>query len=181
MTMTNLFNKLSTEDTQFLVELAQKLKTQDNRATAKPLIFTIKEEVKIIGLSQEYADGCCLVNEEGEPFFSPKEVVEYIVDYIMKDSTQTLQAFAKGYDLEVDETNLESLLELICAAGYDWTMTYYHEQERFRGEFLTEEAAFDHLQTNRYHYNETATVYCKRAWRNPELEQLLTLVEKLAE
>lgn len=179
--MTNLFKKLSTEDAQFLVELAQKLKTQDSRATAKPLIFTIKEEIKIIGLSQDYADDCCLVDEEGQPFFTSEEVVEYVTDYIMEDPTQTIQEFAKGYDMKVDETNLESLLNLINKVGYDWTITHYHTQNRFRGEFLTEEAASEHLKANRHHYNETATIYCKRAWRNPELEELLTIVEKLAE
>ena len=166
---------------QFLVELAQKLKTQDNRATAKPLIFTIKEQVKIIGLDREYGEEVCLVDEEGGVYTSPEEVIEHIVDYIIQDETQTFEDFAKAYDVVVDETNLESLLELINVAGHEWTLSYYQTQERFRGEFLTEEAAIEHLQANRYHYNETATVYCKHAWRNPELEQLLTIVEKMAE
>lgn len=179
--MTNLFNNLSTEDVQFLEELAKKLKSQPNYATAKPLIFTIKEEIPVVGLEEGYGDEPCLVDEEGMLYTLTEEVVEYLLENLAEEEGQTLQSIANAYGLEVDETNFESLFELIQKSGQEWKLTYWKPQKRFTGEFLTEEAALKHLQANRHHYHSTACVYCKHAWRNPELEQLLSIVEKFAE
>lgn len=179
--MTNLFNNLSTEDVQFLEELAKKLKSQPNYATAKPLIYTIREEIPVAGFGWEYTDELCLVDDEGTIYTSTEEVVECLLEDLAENEEQTLQSIANAYGLEVDETNFESLFELIEKLGQEWKLTYWKPQKRFSGEFLTEEAAENHLQANRHHYHSTARVYCKHAWRNPELEQLLSIVEKLAE
>lgn len=47
-----------------------------------------------------------------------------------------------------------------------------------QGAFLTLKSAERHLKENNYNYSEKAHVYVSYGWRNPELEQLLNIIEK---
>lgn len=47
-----------------------------------------------------------------------------------------------------------------------------------QGAFLTMKSAEKHLEENRHHYREEAHIYVSHAFRNPELEKLLDIIEK---
>lgn len=48
-----------------------------------------------------------------------------------------------------------------------------------QGAFLTLQSAERHLKENNYNYSEKAHVYVSYGWRNPELEKLLYIIEKI--
>ena len=54
-----------------------------------------------------------------------------------------------------------------------FTYKYVHE-----GCFLTEKACREHIEKNHYHYSKDAVPYCTHAWRNPEMELIIELLEK---
>ena len=173
----NYLSNLTTEDLTFLKELAHELRTQKNYATAKPLVFKIREIIVVTGAEWEYAKGACLIDEDYQTYLEPREVVEILEQEHLEEG-QTLRGIAEEHDIDLDEEDLDSLFELTEAMGLEWKSSYYSETERFSGAFLTERAAREHLEANYYHYNSTAHVYCTCGWRNPELEQLLEIVEK---
>lgn len=168
---------LTTEELTFLKELASELRTQKNYATAKPLVFKIRETILVPGIDSDYAEGPCLVDEEGTLYLEPKKVIEVLEEEYLEEG-QTLDDLAKECDVDLNVEDLSSIFELLETLDWGWKWTYYQETERFSGSFLTEQAAQAHLEANYYHYNSTARVYCTHGWRNPELEQLLTIVEK---
>lgn len=43
--------------------------------------------------------------------------------------------------------------------------------------FLTEKAAATHLRQNDYHYDATAHTYAMTAWRSPEVEKLIKILQ----
>lgn len=173
----NNLPQLTMEDLNFLKGLAKQLREQPNYATAKPLVFQIQEKFLVPGFDENFGEMPCIVDEDCKMYVTPESVVEMIEEYYLEEN-QTLEALAEEVDHDLDCQDLFSLYELSERMEWGWKYTYCQEAERFSGAFLTEEAAEQHLQANYYHYHGSARVYCKHGWRNPELEQLLAIVEK---
>ena len=177
--MNNLSN-LTMEDLTFLKDLAKELRIQDSRATAKPLVFKIRET--IIEPYQDLwfvEDEICLISPKERVCLTSADVLEVLETYYPRDYKRVMDFVSEREDLSY-QTDLRELFDVLecLELDYNWTLTGYKEVEKFSGEFLTARAAEAHLKENRHHYNETAHIYCARGWRNPELEQLLAIVEK---
>lgn len=176
--MENKMPNLTQDEFAFLKKLAIELKTQDNIATAKPLVFTIRERFPIVGYDSNYADELCLIDEEGTIFTETTDVIKYIEDHYSDSEHQTVEEIAESIGETVDEFDFYSLSHLLNALGCTCEVSYWKMGERFKGAFLTSKSAEEHLKANRHHYVEDAEVYCTHGWRNPVLEQLLSIVEK---
>jgi hypothetical protein len=59
------------------------------------------------------------------------------------------------------------------------TYTGYNRGEKFHNCFLTKRACERHIRLNDYHYRQPKP-FADTAWRNPEFERLLRIVEKFA-
>ena len=178
--MNNMTNILTSEDLGFLKQLAYELKTQDNAATAKPLIFKIRETVKQKGVSEEYADGSYLVDEEtGREFYSVDELIEFLEEQDwMLNPAEEIENYAQRHGISFDEREIGCYGKALQKMGYDFFVGYYKEEIKLTGEFLTANSAEDYLKQNRHAHNETAHVYITHGRRNPVLERLLEIVEK---
>lgn len=164
---------LTQDDIQFLKDLGTELKTQDNRCTAKPLIFQIREEKNIVGMDLDYSDDTVLlIGDEYHEFYEVEDAIEFLLDcdYLESD------------DLEDEEFNdLAELYEFLDARDMDYiTLTGVSKEDSFKEFFLTAKACDNHIKMNHYHYKKPDS-YAKHAWRSPELERLLEIVEKFAE
>ena len=172
-------NILTKDDIKFLKELAIELKTQDRQYTAKPVFYQIAEQKKIIGIDPDYADNqivCSYNGDEWEGEF--EEVCDRLAEHFELDTSDEDFQFIKEYgtyDELIEYIEKKTGYDQLYTTGYD----YYTE---YKNAFLTNKACEKHLKENQHHYDkENSYVYGSHAWRNPELERLLEIVEKFAD
>ncbi len=144
------------ESYNFMKDLAQKMKKQDNRSTASPHLYMIREKYK------EY-------NLHGEGEFS-----EYVCEGESYDKDQVIEYMRENY---LEDLTDEECMEKAEEDGYvEYT---YNLETRFSetnpNVFLTEDAAKKHLKLNNYHFHGGFD-YIIHAWRNPEMEMLFKVI-----
>lgn len=172
------------EDIEFLKELQQALLEGDHDHQASPRYWTIKDYRKVHGNS-EY-DNC-----ETVYVYNNGDVVEFDT---VDDLKESLRDDIEGY--EADELSLDELEQLLdnpdTAFDELWEFAtlhmpnkeYYQEfemkEEGFlvpNTMFLTKEEAQKHLERNHYHYTSKAHTYAMTAWRSPQVERLMGILE----
>lgn len=126
----------------FLTEMA----TQDNRATAFPYFYVIRDKAKVPAY-----DGC-------------GEDTEYRWNDETYDSMEELEAYWTENDFTAAE--IEEARNDVEEYEYKYEWIQKHM-------FLTEKDAEDHLRRNHYHYSKDAHTYVDHAWRAPYLEDFL--------
>jgi hypothetical protein len=171
-------NVLTKEDIMFLKELAIELKTQDRVATAKPVFYQVMEDKRIVGFDPDYSDQLVLLIGDEYDQFTDEELEEakefYINHWIDEEDNEKIQEVESA-------SNLEKLKEVIEQHDKtDCTLTAYQDESVYHNAFLTKKACELHISRNGYHYNNPR-IYVNHAWRNPELERLLEIVEKFAD
>ncbi len=168
---------LTREDIDFIINLSKEMKTQDNRSTAQPYGLTIMQE-------QEEArpDGCgehLLYRWLEETYYEDdwdsfkEDCLEYYEeDSLIHKTVKELNSFNEvmsGFGLS-DDMGLESF-------NYDLVDTVKPYQFQF---FLTEKACFNHIDRNRHNLREPKS-YGVCLTRNPEMEQLYSVIHKMAD
>ena len=129
------------------------MSSQDNRGTASPYYYTIRDKRKVAAV-QGCGDGVEYHCHEDETTFDSREAAK---QYYLENE----------YTAEVAEKEAEALNEF----EYKW--------ESFdRGMFLTETDAKEHLRRNYYHYHKDACTYVAHSWRAPELKEFFTALFK---
>lgn len=171
-------NILTKDDIKFLKELAIELKTQDRDCTAKPVYYQVMETKRITGIDPDYTDKLILlIGDEYEEFTDEQleEAKEFYIEYwIDEDDTEKI-------DEVMSASSLEELSEIIEEHNKtDCTLTGYEDETECHNAFLTKKACELHIKQNHYHY-KNPRVCVENAWRNPELERLLEIVEKFAD
>lgn len=161
--------QVSDEIYDFLLNLSNEIKTQDNRATRKPYFYQVQEDKEIAvpdGCGEEVwvMDGeVCLRTEE--------EIKEAVFEY-------------KGWDLEREEDSLSydklipSDIEGVLEENYrkvnvDITHSYSNC-------FLTEKACRKHIEINRHNLTNPKT-YLFHAYRNREMDMLFKFLNEIKE
>ena len=102
-------------------------------------------------------------NEELDRLFDDEELEDHRAKLAEMDSLDEI----KDYCESLGEDNV------FCSG--------YRESSKYSGSFLSYTAAAEHLRLNSHHYHRDAIVYCTHAWRNPELETLLSIVENFGD
>lgn len=163
------------EDIEFLRELQHELNTQETDGQAAPRFWGIMETVK-----RPSPEGF------GEPVF-------YNGD---EGLTSTIEEFVQTIEENYLEDNesLKSLWEEIDKSDWDDVkdfandelelnveIVYVEDSENISqqtGCFLTKRAAKRYLEQNYYHH-ENGRTYAMTAWRNPEFERLLNILQSM--
>lgn len=146
------------EQEKTIKEYLTAIKKQNNRATAPPYFFVIRDERWI------RSDGG---GDEG-PGDAEKIIWNCIHDPEM--SLESEKAVIE-YILESDDNLTED--DAMQALRDEWEEVSIVRIWRKRCMFLTETDANEHLRKNRYHYSENAHTYIDHAFRAPELENFL--------
>lgn len=131
----------------FLSDLAQKLREQDNLCTASP-IYCIQEHQQVVGIDPDYTDNI--------GFFS------------CEDGRQ-----AEGKELEGLEARYDEDFEVPEGwnrAGYDWRWQYTGLS------FLTHDAAHGYVANNKHRHEDEIRVYVDSAYRNREMKEVRRLL-----
>lgn len=168
------------EDIQFLKELQHDLIRQETDYQAEPRFWVIKDYRMVPG-NDDYDDG------DIQYFYNDG-------DYIVFQNFEELKSFLEVHfsdEIEVDEILKELLYEFNNFEEL-WNYVYEHlNDDRFfdtifvkeegyivpNTMFLTKEEAKIHLKSNYYHYSSKAHTYAMTAWRSPQVERLLKILE----
>ena len=146
---------LTQESADFLRELANKMKTQDNRCTAKPYFYTVRSLKDVAvpdgdgdGVSYFDNTGCCSMTEQEMKDYC-RERGEDFDDYVAKHCVR--------YGTKED-----------------------YEDENV---FLTEAGYEQHMELNGHNYRhlKRSFSYLHHAFRNPEMESLWKALLEFAE
>lgn len=148
-----------------LMDLATNASLQDNRATASPYFYQIKETVQIDGVDESFSyDGELLRDGDGS-------LCELDRDSMIQELTNC------GVDIDFTmrkDHELRSMLE----DDHGYYSVFYRNEEKFTGAFLTEKSCREHIRLNAYHYNNPVD-YLQHAWRNPDMEIIAQLLKEL--
>ncbi|MGG3397622.1 hypothetical protein ABER78_12075 [Bacillus velezensis] len=158
------------QDIQFLKELQQELKNQDNDGQAAPRFWTVGD--------YEWVEA----REENAERYSV--YLPYIAEaYVLDDYLQEIKE-----DSELSKEALTELKKDDFDDPIEWIQKYIDEEADLIPEkkvhivrpdtmFLTKAEAKTHIKLNKHHYTPEAHTYAMTAWRAPKVERLLNVLE----
>ena len=146
---------LTDEQYDFLIDLSNRLHTQDNRATSDP-IFCIYQLERFYTEDGNHTQYIC-DGEEIDEDFVKASIAQYRKDH--------------------PELNLcdESVIEEL---GYRIARYDFKEVPVSGQCYFSEKAAQEHIDSNHYHYNKPF-VYAESAWRNYEWQKIRGIILSL--
>lgn len=169
------------KDIQFLKELQQELKTQEIDCQASPRFWVIKD-YRIVPGNEKYDSGYEeRYFNDGDHVAFPKfgDLKEFLEDYYGEEIEEDKELVALIND---ESENFDDLWEYVENNFNDdgFFDTAFMKEEGFivpDTMFLTKEEAKSHLKLNNYHYTSKAHTYAMTAWRAPNVERLLKILE----
>lgn len=174
---------LSSEDVQFLKDLSYELNTQDHVGQANPRFWVIMDSKKVYGYDSEYReyDGYEVVHDGETVADNLDDLLEYL-DNIGIEVEITGDGLVKveGYRCAKD---VESIIYLINdALRYSFELVGYVNEEYIVKDimFLTLREAQDHIKRNYYHYSDKVHPYAMTAWRSPQVDKLIKILNKIS-
>lgn len=153
--------EVSDEMYDFLIDVAKKIKTQDNRGTAKPYFFQVqtKEQVAVpegCGIEAWFYDDFTIETDD--------EINEKISDLknVSIEEVKSMKDYEK--ELILEEAGYHKI-------NYDYKNEYYNC-------FFTEDACENHIQANKHNYNQPKS-YLNHAFRNHEMKKIFEFFDNL--
>jgi hypothetical protein len=184
MKKTNINKALSTEQKQFIINLSNEMKTQDNRATAQPYALILTEEVERL-LPDDYGGDNTMILYHGD------EVEKYI-----EENADDLHNLILSLLDDVEEiaefksiTEFYNIVSWINEHAYNDNLSeinivqYKKNQEvklHSANFFITEKAYYEYLDCNRHNLNKPQS-YGIHLYRNNEMKKLYEIIHALAE
>ncbi|QHM88835.1 hypothetical protein DXY21_02909 [Bacillus velezensis] len=158
------------QDIQFLKELQQELKNQDNDGQAAPRFWTVGDYEWVEAREE---------NAERYSVYLPYIAEAYVLDDYLEDLKE---------DSELSKEALTELKNDDFDDPIEWIQKYIDEEAELIPErkvhivrpdtmFLTKEEAKSHINLNNHHYTSEVHTYAMTAWRAPKVERLLNLLE----
>lgn len=177
---------LNKEDIEFLNNLQLKMNTQNHCGQASPRYWTVMEKCKEWGIAEDYADDCCICDEDGNEYYS--ETLEGTLKLLSEDyeigdykvlSNGTVELTDEDYTCDI--WSLQDITEYIDEKfNKGLNVCYFKNNERVvpNTMFLTLEECQKHIKSNHYHYNE-GRPYSMTAWRSNEVAKLYDILENI--
>ena len=169
---------MKAEDIQFLIELQEELNTLDKLCQADPRFWVIRD-YKWVLIPNEYAETYRVYDNEGEDWS-----LDGFLDYL-RDEDSYDDVFEK---LEIPDdavANFDLIDSIVEQINVD---SRVHDFEIFGvvdepfivqdTMFLTNREAKEHIKSNYYHYTSRVHTYAMTAWRSPQVERLINILQK---
>ena len=148
-----------------LIALATEMTTQDNRITAMPFMFQVKEEQRVYDYGLNGSNRCLMYEGEQEHDFESEDDLREIITDNCSSGDRDVPDF--------ENMDFDDMVEWMEARGYEqvtWSVRHV-----YKNTFFTAKACQEHIDANRHHYNNP-TVFLNRAFRNPEMELVSELL-----
>ena len=166
----------------FLTNLFKDIKEQDNRCTASPYYFTIRDWKRVYrgtdgGEHYSWHDSCDADIDASIDGELTADEDEYLKEHFcIEDNTDKEGDEYMEYQSLLDNRyDFESFME-----GQGLSIISYDYEAVYHNCFLTEKAAKQFLKSNSHHYSYKADTYVKHFWRNSEMKNLLIAAATLA-
>jgi hypothetical protein len=187
--------QITDETYEFLKDLAGKLKTQDNRATANPRYYAIREKEKIYGMEDGYDDDYVYVRDDNEwecdtlkeAFGCECELAEIekqdgetAIDAVRREWTNHKNDFSSRIKGTYSKIKPDDCDEEILLESLGWRKVGIRHTEKFSNCFLTEAAANEHIRINGHNLNSPDT-FLFHAYRNKELDMVIKAILEIGE
>lgn len=185
---------MNKQDIEFLKQLQKELLTQDTLGQANPRFWAIKQPKRIYGTDLDY-DGREIIYDGESIGDSLEDLYEVLLDnhedlnisYSNKGLVETVTIIDEDNEWGDDKIIIYDIEELIEYMIDD--LDYNHDQIRlieYKEEhvivedtmFLTLRECQNHLKVNSHHYHKDAYPYAMTAWRSPQVERLISILEK---
>lgn len=169
--------EINKEDYEFLKDLQHELNTQTNDGNADPVYWGVMEKCEV--LTRDFDGEARIPYDDGA--YSVEELVKDIEDALQDYDEDTCNVWK-----EVDKEDAQEVADFaVCDLGwtsiYNEDIYYVKDEKRvstFSGAFLTKRECQNHINANKYHYDEPHT-YAMTAYRNFELERLLNILKTI--
>lgn len=187
---TTIKHDITKEELDFLSNLQHELNTQDHVSQADPRFWVIMGQEKQV-VPDGYEDDVVLYDNDAAEELA--EGIDNIIKFLnekFKDNDEpwALTREYDSYTIKSDEDDdydeylcdLDDLETWLHEHDYECcTFNYYSYKPKVYPNtmFLTEKSAADHLRMNDYHYDNTAHTYAMTAWRSPEVEKLIKILQ----
>ncbi len=174
--------ELSQEDYEFLKELQNELKTQENDGNADPVFWGVEETVEECrGGDGEYGGDPYITYDDGK--WSLEEAIEEVEDELKNNPEYSDEWLHKEWE-EVDKSCAEDVYEFMTDMLH-WEgiygVVYVEDVKRvtpFTGAFITKRACKEYIRKYGYNHNDPHT-YAMTAYRNFELGRLINILKNL--
>jgi hypothetical protein len=133
-----------TDDLSTIKDFLNQMASQNNRCTAAPYFYVIRERKKLLAPLENSVISFFYSPDVNKKFYDWEEVEKFINEN--SDDGYSIEDFLECGEQEISIEH---------------------------GMFLTFTDAENHLKENYYHYDESAYIYIKHAWRTPGLKRFL--------
>lgn len=167
------------QDIEFLKELQNELKTQENDWQAAPRFWVIMDhEYQVTG--EGHHDRVSVYDTNAAESY---EIEEYAKSQLEDEDLSDDDCITELKEItEGDEYFKERhLIEWVEENRDEVTVFYEKETSVIKQNtmFLTKQEAKDHLKCNSHHYSNKAHTYAMTAWRAPKVARLLNILENI--
>lgn len=174
---------LRSETVDFVKRMAQQMATQNNRMTATPYFFTIKETA-VVTAAAGRGDSFSFLNSDCDESYTVDELRDYINNSeLPTDAEVFANADGKHFD---GLPSKESLLRMLddgdaqyVADALDMELVDLQTIRLNTNAFFTEQAAQTYLESRGYQYREDSSVWLERADNNPEMDVVWDLIMQI--
>lgn len=166
---------LSNEDIEFLKELGQEMKEQENDCQASPRYWTVGDyEDRLV--PDGYGDKTKIFLPDDCETIAIEDCVEFIAQHDVLTDEELR-------DLSDEYADYDDILEAVQLIDGGANMFQVERTHIIKPNtmFLTKQEAKDHITANHYHYTNEAHTYAMTAWRAPKVKRLFEILEKLGE
>ena len=174
--------EISQEDYEFLKDLQNELKTQENDGNADPVFWGVEETVEECrGGDGEYGGDPYITFDDGK--WSLKEAIEEIEE-TFKNEPEEYDDDIRATWGDVDKTCAEDVCEfMVDYLGWSnvYGVVYVEKVKRvtpYTGAFITKRACKEYIRKYGYNHNDPHT-YAMTAYRNFELSRLINILKSL--
>jgi len=162
------------EEIKFLKELQHELKTQEIDGQASPRYWVVGD-YKWIPTDVDNATRTSIFTYDDCECME----LETYIDNLKESGDYTdeqMEELENIFDWQDDEDTLKWIKENVT----DDCHLVYEKKEHVIKEntmFLTKQEAKEHIRLNHYHYTKEAHTYAMTAWRSPQVEKLINILE----
>jgi len=156
--------EISEESFEFIKNLSKEINIQNNRCTANPFFYIIKDKEMRCVIDGNGQDTYYTWSDDDDNNLLTKE---YIIETILSDDPNCKNP------VEI----FEGLLNNDEIISHE--VAEFHTIPENHNIFFTEKACVSHMESNRHHFREPYS-YVQYAGRNPEINKLLKVVHEIA-
>jgi len=153
-------------DSQTIKHFLRQMVNQDQRHTAAPIYYTIRDEVRETCHEIQSDGGNDFYVEEWDSSSFQSED-EILLEWCEREGILAERSY-HGASPEVPQSHSGSWLRFLTGSVEEYPTRMVFKE---RGMFLTESDAERHLRQNAHHYSEKARTFVYHAWRAPEMEE----------